>query len=146
MLDMFGDEITAPRCAGLHRRQDNAAAGFAEFWEAWPRGPRKVAKQQCLNKWAKYGCSLIAARIVAHVEQMKRSPDWTKENGAFVPAPLVYLNQRRWEGEPLESFDNTSRAAVEAIGVRLGLGKWDELEQWPAYRKRVLFAGNQKNA
>lgn len=140
MLDLFGDEVTAPRCAGLHRRQENAAAGFAEFWQAWPRGPRKVAKQQCLNKWAKYECADRAAHIIGHVEQMKRSPDWTKENGAFIPAPLVYLNQRRWEGEPLESLDTTSRAAIEAQGVRLGLGKWNELEQWPVYRDRVLGA------
>ena len=25
MPDLFGDETTAPRCAGLHRRQENAA-------------------------------------------------------------------------------------------------------------------------
>lgn len=142
MTDLFGDESTAPQCAGLARRQDNAAEGFAEFWQAWPRGPRKVAKQQCLNKWAKYHCCEIAARIIAHVEQMKRSHDWTKENGAFIPAPMVYLNQRRWEGEPLESLDTTSRAAIEAQGVRMGLGKWNELEQWATYRARVLRACN----
>lgn len=143
MTDLFGDTLTQPLCAGLAKRSDNAAAGFAEFWHAWPRGPRKVAKQQCLNKWAKLYCADEWSRIVAHVEQMKRSKDWTKDDGAFIPAPLVYLNQRRWEGEPLESMDTTSRAAVEAMGVRCGLGKWDELaEQWAAYKKRVLGACN----
>ena len=146
MPDRFGDEITAPRCAGLHRRQENAAFGFAEFWHAWPRGPRKVAKQQCLNKWAKYECADNAAHIIAHVEQMKRSPDWTKEGGAFIPAPLVYLNQRRWDGEPLEALDTTSRAAVEAQGVRMGLGKWNELEQWAIYRDRVLLVCNKERS
>ena len=29
---------------------------------------------------------------------MKRTPGWTKDGGQFVPSPLVYLNQRRWEG------------------------------------------------
>ena len=23
---------------------------------------------------------------------------WRKDNGAFIPAPLVYLNQQRWDG------------------------------------------------
>lgn len=142
MIDLFGDDVTAPQCAVPRRRQDNAAEGFQEFWAAWPRGPRKVAKQQCLNKWARLGCSEISARIIAHVEQMKRSNDWTKEGGAFIPAPMVYLNQSRWEGEPIESLDTTSRSAIEAQGVRLGLGKWNELEQWAVYRDRVLRACN----
>lgn len=139
MKDLFGDEVTKPtgKCAPLI----NAAHGFAEFWAVWPRGPRKAAKQQCLNKWAKYGCAENASAIVAHVEAMKRSQDWTKENGAFIPAPLVYLNQQRWDGEVLETIDTDSRAAVEAMGQRQGLGKWDELrEQWPMYKKRVLGA------
>lgn len=137
MIDLFGDHSTSPEC--VIRRPTNAAAGFAEFWQAWPRGPRKVAKQQCLNKWAKYGCADESSLIVQHVEKMKRSRDWTKDDGAFIPAPLVYLNQRRWEGELPESFDDTSRAAVEALAVRCGMRKWDEIsEQWPAYRARVL--------
>jgi hypothetical protein len=29
---------------------------------------------------------------------MKTTNDWRKDNGAFIPAPLVYLNQQRWDG------------------------------------------------
>jgi hypothetical protein len=32
---------------------------------------------------------------MAHVEALKASGDWQR---GYVPAPLVYLNQRRWEG------------------------------------------------
>ncbi|MCY1233359.1 hypothetical protein D9M72_458990 [compost metagenome] len=74
----------------------NAAAGFAEFWAAWPSGPRKVAKQQCLNKWASFGCADSAAHILAHVEWMKKQADWIKDGGNFVPMVLTYLNQQRW--------------------------------------------------
>ena len=28
----------------------------------------------------------------------KTTNDWRKDNGAFIPAPLVYLNQQRWDG------------------------------------------------
>jgi hypothetical protein len=139
MRDLFGDEITSPtgRCAPLL----NAAHGFAEFWASWPRGTRKVAKQQCLNKWAKYGCAENATLIIQHVEAMKRSQDWLKDNGAFIPAPLVYLNQRRWDGEVEDVTDTDSRKAVETMAGRVGIGKWDELvEQWPLYKNRVLRA------
>jgi hypothetical protein len=27
------------------------------------------------------------------------SADWTKDNGGFIPAPIVWLNQSRWEAE-----------------------------------------------
>ena len=36
--------------------------------------------------------------ILAHVESLKVSTGWQKNGGEFIPAPLVYLNQRRWEG------------------------------------------------
>jgi hypothetical protein len=29
---------------------------------------------------------------------MKTTDAWMKQNGAFIPAPLVYLNQQRWDG------------------------------------------------
>ena len=44
-----------------------------------------------------------AEQIIAHVEALKLSIDWRKDSGAFIPAPLVYLNQRRWEGADLNT-------------------------------------------
>ena len=38
-----------------------------------------------------------AARVIAAVEAAKRSADWAKDGGAFIPTPLVWLNQSRWE-------------------------------------------------
>lgn len=72
--------------------------GFARFWSAWPKNDRKEAKGKCLEAWRKAKAEAVADAVVAHVERMKASPAWTKDNGQFVPAPLVYLNQRRWEG------------------------------------------------
>lgn len=72
--------------------------GFAEFWKAWPITDRKQAKGKCLDAWKKASAERDAAVIVAHVEALKTSASWTKNGGEFIPAPLVYLNQRRWEG------------------------------------------------
>lgn len=76
----------------------DAFPGFLTFWKTWPTNDRKQAKGKCLEAWKKARAEPDAALIVAHVERMKGSPGWTKDRGEFVPAPLVYLNQRRWEG------------------------------------------------
>jgi hypothetical protein len=92
MRDLFGDEVTGPQTIPA-KGVENAALGFPEFWKAWPSGPRKVGKQQALNKWATFGCANNYQHIVMHVEWMKKQDDWLR---GFVPMPVTYLNQQRW--------------------------------------------------
>lgn len=90
--------------------RDEAPAGFAAFWQAWPTTDRKQAKGKCLDAWKKASAERDAAVILAHVESLKASTGWQKNSGEFIPAPLVYLNQRRWEGA------EASNDAVDRIG------------------------------
>lgn len=69
-------------------------AGFDRFWSAWPKSDRKVAKAECAKRWRKRGLEAQADAIVAHVESLRRSKQW---QDGYEPAPLTYLNQRRWE-------------------------------------------------
>jgi hypothetical protein len=71
---------------------------FDRFWQAWPKSTRKGAKSQCLKVWNKTYCESCADQIIKHVEWMKTTDQWRSNNGAFIPAPLVYLNQQRWDG------------------------------------------------
>ena len=75
--------------------------GFAEFWKTWPSNDRKQAKGKCLDAWKKAHAERDAALILAHVESLKQTQSWRKNSGEFIPAPLVYLNNRRWEGADL---------------------------------------------
>lgn len=77
-----------------------SSPGFARFWEAWPAGPRKVAKAQCIAKWKSRNLEQQADAIVAALEASKTSRQWTRDNGEYIPAPLVWLNQARWEAVP----------------------------------------------
>lgn len=72
--------------------------GFDKFWMAWPKSYRKGGKKACEMKWFKTYCETQADQIIKHVEWMKTTEQWKKDNGAFIPAPLVYLNQQRWDG------------------------------------------------
>ena len=84
---------------------------FEDFWKAWPKSTRKGGKSECLKKWQKYYCDTCVDQIIKHVEWMKTTNDWRKDNGAFIPAPLVYLNQQRWDGaeipemKPVQTID-----------------------------------------
>lgn len=127
---------------------------FEAFWDSWPKHTRKVAKSQCAAKWLKH-CEAIADTVMAALQAAKASEAWTKQGGEFIPAPLVWLNQARWEA-PTEAEAaqqqqaehwHDSRPGIEAKGEELGIGRWDEAafstgrgEQWPAYRAKVFRA------
>lgn len=70
---------------------------FDEFWEAWPKSERKQDKAKCMAKWAADGFDDIADAILADVETKKLTRKWQDNDGQFIEAPLVYLNNRRWE-------------------------------------------------
>lgn len=75
-----------------------AQKGFEAFWSEWPAGGRKGGKPDCLKVWGKSKLEPKANTIIAHVRAMKASREWTKEGGEYIPAPVVYLRQQRWEG------------------------------------------------
>lgn len=105
----FADDSTNDRRAlateGKGREgkgKNKPSEAFDRFWKAWPKSTRKGGKADCVSRWAKDGLDLVADQIVAHVETMKLSLDWRKESGAYIPAPLVYLNGKRWDGAEVD--------------------------------------------
>lgn len=78
--------------------RDGEPAGFAEFWETWPKSDRKQARGKCLDAWKKASAERNAAEIIAHVISLKQSATWQKNGGEYICAPLVYLHEKRWEG------------------------------------------------
>ena len=73
---------------------------FDDFWSAWPSSKRKVARAECEKKWFKLNLDKVADTIIASVSKLKRTEQWTT---GFDPAPLTYINQRRWEDDAGEA-------------------------------------------
>ncbi len=73
-----------------------APTRFAEFWATWPSSKRKVGKAACEAKWKRMALDPLADQIIASVARLKASEQWLS---GFDPAPLTYINQRRWEDE-----------------------------------------------
>jgi len=89
-MDLFGFE--QPKTPSL------TDEGFEEFWAAYPKCFRKGEKSACKKKWVESYYFSQKNIILKHVQWMATTAAWLQDNGAFIPAPKVYLNQQRWDG------------------------------------------------
>lgn len=70
---------------------------FDDFWAIYPN---KKAKKTAKRVWDRLSPKdELRQRIFAALETQKKSPDWQKENGRYVPLPATYLNGERWKDE-----------------------------------------------
>lgn len=67
---------------------------FEKFWELYPV---KSGKKVCVQKWRAKNLNSIADKILKKViEQLANDDAWRR---GFIPNPLTYINQERWEDE-----------------------------------------------
>ena len=87
----------------VRAREANFDDLFDRFWADYP-GPRKTDKKKCRQKFA----AILAAsddqeamfkRLLDGLSRWRLSRDWTDDGGAYVCAPLVWLNNERWTAE-----------------------------------------------
>ena len=78
---------------------------FDEFWSAWPSSKRKVAKSACEAKWRRQALDPLADKIIACVTRLRASEQWVS---GFEPAPLTFINQKRWEDDSQSDSVNGS--------------------------------------
>jgi hypothetical protein len=70
---------------------------FERFWQAYPR---KIGKGAAFRTWKKLnGTRPDADELVRIVEQHKRSEQWKRDGGQYIPHPQTWLNQERWNDE-----------------------------------------------
>lgn len=83
----------APKENALERR-------FNSFWAAYPK---KVAKATALKVWKRIRPDQALTDIMlAAIERQKRSEQWRKDNGQYIPNPTTWLNGGRWEDEEVK--------------------------------------------
>lgn len=89
--DAFNDcpvDVIALSC---NQTQD----AFETFWAAYPR---HVAKDKARTAFKAVPLKEIPA-LMESLEKHKRSDQWTKDGGQFIPHPATWLNQKRWQGD-----------------------------------------------
>jgi len=91
----------------------------------------------------------VTETAIAGIQREAVKAGWTMEGA------LTEIVSRGWQGFKADwvaegqqqgfgrtvapaAHDPESRSAIEARGVEMGLGKWDEREHWHAYKARVV--------
>lgn len=84
---------------------------FDQFWTAYPK---KTAKQTALKAFAgiRPDSELLTVMLSA-LDRQKKTPDWLKDGGQFIPYPATWLNGRRWEDETPDPMAGATREADE---------------------------------
>lgn len=91
---------------------------FDSFWKAYPKKVGKGAAEKAFAK-AKPDDALTE-KMLSAIEAAKRSAQWKKDGGQYIPNPSTWLNQKRWEDELPEEAQMTQPTLAER-----GLENWD---------------------
>ena len=68
--------------------------GFADFWSVYPK---KASKPSALRAWRKLKPDTQTVQaIIAGVNRDRRSAQWLRDDGQFIPNPATWLNGERW--------------------------------------------------
>lgn len=91
---------------------------FDRFWAAYPK---KKAKPAARKAWRKLAPDMALCRTMAKaLEAQKRSVDWNKDNGQYIPYPATWLNGRRWEDDPGPAYTPSDRPEIPPDDDRRG--------------------------
>jgi 5-methylcytosine-specific restriction endonuclease McrA len=72
-------------------------ASFLDFWFLYPK---KRAKADAFKIWQSIKPNKeLYDKIITNLKIQINSPEWQKDNGAFIPWPAKWLKQARWDDE-----------------------------------------------
>ena len=77
--------------------KDKEKSLFDNFWKAYPR---KMSKGQAEKTFKKLNPDeQLLKTIISAIEKAKKTADWQKDNGQFIPYPSTWLNSKGWLDE-----------------------------------------------
>lgn len=110
---------------------------FDRFWSVYPRHVNKQGAMKAFDK-LKVDEELLEKMITA-VERQKKSEQWSRDNGQYIPHPATWLNQHRWEDEitPASQYNpnsahNFTERDYSGVDAQLKMQLAKEMEE---YRK-----------
>lgn len=86
------------------REPHKYSSNFLIFWNAYPRKKNKGGAERAFKKINPN--KDLLNEILSKLEQAKKSHDWQKNGGQFIPYPATWLNNRGWEDEINEKTAN----------------------------------------
>ena len=90
---------------------------FETFWETYPR---KVGKSAVYKAWKRLKPDKeLFTRILSAVDNAKATEQWRREAGRFIPNPLTWINQGRWDDVYIPATAPARNAAAPNNGNAL---------------------------
>ena len=102
----------------LKKNPSIVSPSFDEFWAVYPR---RAGKQAAAAKWeqlAKKGVDLGA--VMAGARRFAADPNLPEVT--FIPHPITWLNQGRWEDDPLPPREGTRPSPSDRAMATIALG------------------------
>lgn len=88
---------------------------FDRWWENYPR---KVAKAEAERAWSQIDPDeLLAKQLCEAVWRQRKSEQWRRDQGQYIPHPATWLRQRRWEDQV--SVSGAAPPDVDPIEARV---------------------------
>jgi len=85
--------------------KNNNTSEFDLFWNEYPKKTSKADAKKAFDKAIK---KTDINQIIEAIRIQKRSEQWQKENGQFIPYPATWLNKEKWSDELIEYKDECS--------------------------------------
>lgn len=97
-LDARLAEIEA-RLTALEQKKTVQSGDFEQFWLAYPK---KIGKKAAQKAFQNAQNRPRINDLLAAIERARKSEQWRKDGGQFIPNPATWLNQGRWDDEPVQ--------------------------------------------
>lgn len=68
------------------------------FWTAYPKKKGKGNVEKWFQKHQP--SEILVKSMLTKLDMLKKSPEWQKDNGQFIPHPYSWLNAKGWDDEP----------------------------------------------
>ena len=99
---------------------------FDVFWQAYPKKIGKAYAKKCFDKLNP--SAELTERMVKAIEEQKRSLEWKRDNGQYIPNPSTWLNQGRWDDELRR--DPTDHTYTQEEQDRMGEAAMRQMDKW----------------
>lgn len=81
-------------------KEEDKDNSFNEFWKAYPK---KQGKGYAEKAWREMKPPLD--QVLEALDKQKRSAEWRKDNGQYIPYPTKWLKGKYWENEMSQNPD-----------------------------------------
>lgn len=75
------------------------SSAFEFFWKAYPR--KDGSKSKSYSYWKRDKLEKQVELVMSKLEAFKQSDQWKKDGGQFIPYAQKWLNEKRYESEPV---------------------------------------------